>query len=203
MRTAGLVGSERLIGISAYGFAYLAGFVSATAPAEFFKLALIPFCLLTAVPLLVLGTASYIFRKLGTRNDSQRFAALFRSFAELSFWRVAGSWLISLAAVATWIGCYLAIGEEMWLQLDTANVAMISVASEFARLLPISIQGIGVRETTFGWLATMAGGSFETAFAACAIVYTIHFALIAMIALGISFLNGQRQSQKHNPVSRK
>lgn len=187
MRTAGLVGSERLMGISAYGFAYLAGFVSATAPAELFKLAVVPFCLLTAAPLLVLAAASFIFRRVGASDGSQRFAALWRSFAELSFWRVAGTWLISLAAVATWISCYLAVGEEMGLQIDAANVAMISVATEFSRLLPISIQGIGVREATFGWLATMAGGSFESAFAACAIVYAIHFALIALIALGLFF----------------
>jgi hypothetical protein len=59
---------------------------------------------------------------------------------------------------------------------------MIAIVTEFSRLLPISVQGIGVREATFAILAAQAGGSSEAAFAACATAYALHFILVAAIA---------------------
>ena len=50
---------------------------------------------------------------------------------------------------------------------------MTTILTEFARLVPISIQGIGVREATFAELTGLAGGSPEAGFVVCALLYGI------------------------------
>jgi hypothetical protein len=62
-------------------------------------------------------------------------------------------------------------------------IVEIAMVTECARLLPISIQGIGVREATFAALAVQAGGAAAPAFAACATADTLHFLLSGVVRI--------------------
>jgi hypothetical protein len=65
---------------------------------------------------------------------------------------------------------------------------MIAIITEAARLLPIFLQGIGVREATFAFFAAQAGGGpSEAAFATCATAYALHFALVLALALAARY----------------
>jgi len=84
-----------------------------------------------------------------------------------------------------WLACFVVVASAVGVGIDRATVGMSAIVAEFSRLLPISVQGIGVREATFAFLAAKAGGSFEAAFAACATAYALHFALIAFVAFTV------------------
>jgi hypothetical protein len=73
------------------------------------------------------------------------------------------------------------------MDLDHAVVGMIAIITEFARLLPISLQGIGVREATFAFFAARAGGPSAAAFATCATAYALHFAVVLAVALAARY----------------
>jgi hypothetical protein len=62
-------------------------------------------------------------------------------------------------------------------------IVAIAVVIECARLLPILIQGIGVREATFAPLAVQAGGVGAAAFAACTTAYALHFLLTGLLGI--------------------
>jgi hypothetical protein len=81
------------------------------------------------------------------------------------------------------LSCASVLANATGTGLERTVVAVIAIVTEFSRLLPISVQGVGVREATFAFLAAQAGASSEAAFAACATAYALHFALVAVNAL--------------------
>jgi glycosyltransferase 2 family protein len=100
--------------------------------------------------------------------------------------------LLSAAATLCWLACVAIASRAAGLALDLNRIIMITVATEFSRLLPLSIQGIGVREITFAWFASAAGGGTEVAFVACATAYALHFGVVAFLAI-IAWLAVQRR----------
>ena len=63
-----------------------------------------------------------------------------------NLWRLGG---LSLLAWASWAATVLTIGSNLNLNLPIATVAMIVSLTEIIRLVPISFQGIGIREGAF------------------------------------------------------
>lgn len=111
---------------------------------------------------------------------------------DLQLGRLCQIILLSGAATLCWLMCVVIAAGAAGLTLDLGRTIMITVATEFSRLLPISIQGIGVREVTFSWFAAAAGGSPAPAFVACATAYALHFGVVALLAI-IAWLAVQRQ----------
>jgi hypothetical protein len=72
----------------------------------------------------------------------------------------------------------------------------LAVVTECARLLPISIQGIGVREVTFASLAAQAGVAAAPAFAACATAYALHLLLGGLIGIAARTLVDYRHLRR-------
>jgi hypothetical protein len=72
----------------------------------------------------------------------------------------------------------------------------LAVVTECARLLPISIQGIGVREVTFASLAAQAGVAAAPAFAACATAYALHLLLGGFIGIAARTLVDYRHLRR-------
>jgi len=78
---------------------------------------------------------------------------------------------LSLAALAIWILAVKVVADSLGLSLPVALLGMIVVLTELIRLVPISFQGIGVRELTFALLAGLAGAEAETGFLVGTLAY--------------------------------
>jgi uncharacterized membrane protein YbhN (UPF0104 family) len=101
----------------------------------------------------------------------------------LSAARLLSAVALTVVGLATWLLCLGIMARGTGLLLPARVMVMIAVVTECARLLPISAQGIGVREVTFATLATQAGGDGAAAFAACATGYALHFLLAGLIGI--------------------
>ena len=190
VRTTALVIVERLLGLSAYGIAYLLaylGFVlgrQSGFPPTVFTVAALMFAGFAVIPLPIVA-----LRGLPVWTDwlvslaPRWLGPAASALVNLSLARTAAASLLSLAGVAGWLTAVLVLAYSAGLQLPLTTVAMIAITTEFSRLLPISIQGIGVREATFAWLATQAGGQGEPAVVACVAAYAVHFGLCAILAV--------------------
>jgi uncharacterized protein (TIRG00374 family) len=82
-----------------------------------------------------------------------------------------GLMLASFLALAGWIGVMSLLSAALGLVVPLSTVAMAAILTEIIRLLPVTIQGIGLREAAFASLIGLAGGRPEVAFATAAIAY--------------------------------
>jgi len=97
--------------------------------------------------------------------------------------------LLSLLAWATWIGTTTVVAARLELHIPIALLAMIATLTELVRLVPVSFQGIGVREVTFSALAGLAGASREIGFAVAVVTYATLSASLALAGFGAWLLD--------------
>jgi uncharacterized membrane protein YbhN (UPF0104 family) len=197
-RAASLVILERLIGIGCYALVFLLCYAlagRAGRAAAVFSASAPVFALVAAVPIVTLLltrlVASHRHRWIEARIPVT-LKAMLEGLAGVRPTRAAMASGVSTLGTMAWLACVDVLANATGTGLERTVVAMIAIVTEFSRLLPISVQGVGVREATFAFLAAQAGGSSEAAFAACATAYALHFALVAVIALaarhGFGFL---------------
>jgi hypothetical protein len=86
---------------------------------------------------------------------------------------------LSVCAVAAWIFAALPLASSAGLDIGIPALAAAVILTEFARLLPISVQGIGVREATFSALVAQMGGDASAGFVVCAVLYLVNYVVIA------------------------
>jgi uncharacterized membrane protein YbhN (UPF0104 family) len=113
----------------------------------------------------------------------QRLREAVDNFAILPGWRLLSALALALAALVTWLLCLGIIADASGVGLRSNIIVMLAVVTECVRLLPISIQGIGVREATFASLVAQFGGAAAPAFAACATAYALHFFLGGLVGI--------------------
>ena len=103
--------------------------------------------------------------------------------ATLPPWRSWCAGALTLASLGMWLLCLGIIAKASGVNLPAHVIVAIAVSIECVRLLPILIQGIGVREAIFAALAVQAGGVGAAAFAACATAYALHFLLTGLLGI--------------------
>ena len=187
-RAASLVVLERLLGIAGYALVFLLCFAVVSVDRRnlaVFSAAAPAFAVAAALPLIPMFLARLISARsqlpAGDRIPEGLKAAL-AGLVGVSPKRGIAALGLSILGAMIWLACFVVVASAVGVGIDRATVGMSAIVAEFSRLLPISVQGIGVREATFAFLAAKAGGSFEAAFAACATAYALHFALIAFVA---------------------
>lgn len=89
---------------------------------------------------------------------------------------------LSLLSTFIWVSSYWLVSTTLGLDMSWAVLGMLSVLVEIVRLVPISIQGIGVRETTAAILASKMGMTYETGFLMATICYIIN--TVSMLLTG-------------------
>ncbi|MFH1312161.1 MAG: lysylphosphatidylglycerol synthase transmembrane domain-containing protein [Candidatus Eisenbacteria bacterium] len=93
---------------------------------------------------------------------------------------------VSVLSRLSWIcGCYF-VGRAFSIELSFTSLLLIVPVVEFARLIPISISGIGVREAAFVAMLRQFGVEDSMGFAFSVVVYAIFFgfALIGGVLYG-------------------
>lgn len=89
-------------------------------------------------------------------------------------WRPLPGWLaLSLIALALWIAAVKIVALDLGIAVPWALLGVIVIATELLRMVPVTIQGIGVREATFAWLLAQLGGSAEAGFVLGAVSYVV------------------------------
>lgn len=107
-------------------------------------------------------------------------------------------WLLSLAAVCVWIGTCWIVAEQVGVGLPLPMLGAVVVLVELLRLVPVSIQGIGVREGGFAYLAHLMGGDPESGFLCAAISYLLLNAVFCSNALLSLALPGDLESDQED-----
>jgi glycosyltransferase 2 family protein len=100
--------------------------------------------------------------------------------------------LLSVAGLALWVSAVGVIAADMGSQVPLPALAAIVILIELARLLPVSLQGIGVREgafaVCFGWI----GAGEESGFVLGGISY-LALSLAMIIVGSIGWLIGEKK----------
>lgn len=166
---------ERLFGLMSFlvGYVVCLALLWATAPEAFarldplYLLALIPVAIAIAalaagVPL-VRGIGKW--RWVGAR---ERLSTLVADLGRAMVLHSAGEFLLllglSLLALAAWVVAVAVIAADLGVALAIPLLGAIAILTELVRMLPISLQGIGLREGSFSVLVGLAGGSPESGF---------------------------------------
>lgn len=185
---AGVVVRERLIGLLGYSLFFLGCRAASPPPPDPLDAAAVALAVAAAGLAAVLGIGGGVGRRLADRLRRRpraaawgdRLAAVTAAASAGGATGFAASLGLTLAACAAWtaaLGCLLAgLGERP----GGAAVGMIGVLAELARWLPISIQGVGVREAVTAFGVERFGGDPADGFAAGALVYLLHAAVCAL-----------------------
>jgi hypothetical protein len=88
--------------------------------------------------------------------------------------------MFSVLAWILWVAAVVVVASRVNLALPTLLLAMIVSLTEIFRLIPVSLQGIGIREGVFSMLVGLAGGSPESGFVAAAVAYAAMSAALAV-----------------------
>ena len=190
---AGLIVLERILGVAGYALAFVLCYAMAGVRGRadaVFSASVSIFAVLAALPFVIMLFAqlmrSHRHLWLEARLPATIKAILAAVVGVLPA-RAAAALGLSILGTLMWLVCLMVIASATKIGLGHAVVGMIAIITEFSRLLPISFQGIGVREATFAFLATQAGGSSEAAFAASAAAYALHFALVMALAVAVRY----------------
>ena len=99
---------------------------------------------------------------------------------------LAGCFLGAVAVQAILVGFYLAIARSMHIPVGFAELAVIVPVSFIVQMIPLSVNGFGIREATFGFYFTRLGLPLESAL----LVSFMGAALIMLFSLsgGVAYL---------------
>jgi len=99
---------------------------------------------------------------------------------------LAGCFLGAVVVQAILVGFYLAIARSMHIPVGFAELAVIVPVSFIVQMIPLSVNGFGIREATFGFYFTRLGLPLESAL----LVSFMGAALIMLFSLsgGVAYL---------------
>jgi len=85
--------------------------------------------------------------------------------------------------VVTWTLAIYTLSISVDLGLSYREIVVASIITEFSRLIPISAQGIGVREAAFLYAAGWFGGNAEKSYVIAMVYYGIHSIILCVNGL--------------------
>jgi hypothetical protein len=212
--TAGFVVLERVLGVSAQAAVFVTAYAACKwfdrrdglpMPPVFFVSAL---AMTSVLAMMFLGVSLFLLwaraqvegRKHRVLEGLQTVAQAIRTtplrFAMLFF--------LSIAAVASWIAAATPLVLDTALALSPFALAMVVILTEFSRLIPISLQGIGVREGTFALLTADLGADAAAGFTVCALLYLLNYVMVGGmgVAAGTAIESIERKSMARNRTAR-
>ena len=196
---------ERMLGLIAFALWYLVCFTSTwSLNADLLRATHGLFT--TSGGVIVLGTIGLALIPLGLHRlagwMSQRFpdrltttlrhlGAALRFETPAHFAKLLG---LSLLAVYLWVLTVHLVAADLGLDISWVSLGMIVVLVELVRLLPVSIQGIGIREGAYAYLFGVIGESSEAGFILGAISYlALNLSIFIAGAVGFGCLIVARQ----------
>ncbi|MEW5956930.1 MAG: lysylphosphatidylglycerol synthase transmembrane domain-containing protein [Chloroflexota bacterium] len=108
---------------------------------------------------------------------------------------------LSLLGLIIWIATIGMVALDLGLQISWLTLGMIVVLTELIRLLPVSIQGVGVREAIYAYLFTLLGQQAESGFVLGAISYlalSVSLFVSGLIGWGLLYWPAKNKSSRLN-----
>lgn len=194
---------ERLLGLSSYLLFLSVATVIALStavgiPAEGHALLLLC-AALSSIGIVALFSGRYVvyllrLLSLGRTGRHMRDALklVHRAFQFRSASEVARLLGISLVGAATWVMAYYVVARLIGVQIGFFLLGAIVIIVELIRLVPVTVQGLGVREAAFASIFAIIGQDAATGFVICAVCYLLLnvAALIGgLTGYGLAFLD--------------
>jgi len=196
---AAIIAQERLIGLSGYLAVFLIGAATfemsgglaslSTAVREGFRtiqiLLLAAFVMIMALPI-CLKVVEYIFLKLGVQIH-QTFGNNLHLAAKV--WqadRLVSVAIMTVVGILGWCLTIWLVASDLQVAISIPAILIIGTLSELIRVIPITVQGLGLREGTFAAAFALSGHSPESGFVVGTIAYaalTIATLLIGLFGL--------------------
>jgi glycosyltransferase 2 family protein len=128
--------------------------------------------LLLVLPRL-LGVAERMARRFGVAISSAILGAIHQACSAWSIRSLLPVLFLSLVGTAGWCLMVLLIATDLGIDIRVPAILMICTTAELVRLIPITVQGIGVREGTFAMAFVLVGQSAESGFAVGVVAYLL------------------------------
>lgn len=111
---------------------------------------------------------------------------------------------VSLVAFGIWIVTGQVVAFDLETVLPWSILGAVLALVELARLVPMSVQGVGVREGAFAYLFGLMGKSTETGFVLGTVLYlSLGFSFLLAGFLGWSLLwTSAPKAKKANPIAK-
>jgi hypothetical protein len=181
---AAIIVQERLIGLAAYLAAFLlgAGMFEVTGAAgtiaEPVRDALRIVELLMALALIGLFMLPLVVRWVerlgdwfGYRGPTALMNNLHLAARIFEASHVAAVFALTAVAIACWCLTIWLVAADLQVAISIPAILMIATLAELIRLIPITVQGLGLRESTFAAAFALAGHSPESGFVVGSIAY--------------------------------
>jgi len=122
-------------------------------------------------------------------------ASRFKSIGEF-----AKLFFLSMVALSIWYVALLYLANAMKIEIAPAALGIVVILAELIRLLPISVQGIGLREGAYAYVFTLLGASGEAGFALAAVGYlALTVSILLMGVVGMLLKETKRPSKSRLP----
>lgn len=108
---------------------------------------------------------------------------------------------LSLAGWGLWCVAAVVLGRSLRLELPVPVVALVATLTELIRFVPVSFQGLGVREAAFAGLVQLAGGSPARGVSVAIVLYLL-VSLTLAAGAPLSWVVGVYESRRSRSASR-
>lgn len=132
-------------------------------------------------------------RKTKAVIDACWRASRFKSMGEF-----ISLYILSIAALGIWYVMVLYLANVMEIKIAPTALGIVVVLAELIRLLPVSAQGIGLREGAYAYAFTLVGSAGEAGFALAAVGYlalTVAILLMGVIGVALKETGAASKSQ--------
>ncbi|MFZ2406409.1 MAG: lysylphosphatidylglycerol synthase transmembrane domain-containing protein [Methylobacter sp.] len=103
---------------------------------------------------------------------------------------------LSMVALGIWYVALLYLAIAMEIKIAPAALGIVVVLAELIRLLPISVQGIGLREGAYAYVFTLLGASGEAGFTLAVVGYlALTVSILLMGVVGMLLKEAKRPSK--------
>lgn len=117
-------------------------------------------------------------RNIKAIMDASWRASRFKSTGEFG-----ALFCLSMLALGIWYVAILYLANVMQIKIEPAALGIVVVLAELIRLIPVSVQGIGLREGAYAYVFTLLGYSGEAGFALAAVGYLA--LTVAILLMGV------------------
>lgn len=181
---------ERLVGLYAYLLGYLIfwlGYVATGGPRSLVLDLLAGAILIAQVGLWLLPVLLGRIRRHGWFAAQRKIKAVmdacWRASRFKSMEEFVTLFFLSMVALGIWYVAILYLANVMEIKIAPAALGIVVVLAELIRLLPVSVQGIGLREGAYAYVFTFFGASGEAGFALAAVGYLA--LTVAILLMGV------------------
>ena len=191
----GLILRERLIGLLGYCLFYLLCLSALDVVPPPLGEAAVPLAAAAAALIFALGPGGSLAVRLTGRLPERwrdRAGGVVAALRYASPAQTLLSLALTLAACAAWTAAAWTLWRGVGLAAPWAGAGAVGVLAELARWIPLSVQGVGVREAAFAFGVERLGFDPAAGFLTGGVLYLLHMAVLTVAGLAGAAMTRRR-----------